>query len=588
MSQTQSESGIDRRTFLRRSGAGAIGTVGVIGAGSRLDHSPVGNAEAIAPIVIGGAVAGAGASAATGWALREYEVIGSDDPPEGLTPDALEQRVYETARTRKSTNASTFVDNMNILDGVGHAAYGDGKIAAIEALNDQESESEVQDAGIEGVNDYETTIKKNLLKGWNESVQELETLKNSVEEHDEVDDWFVAGYDQMDEDSYHIRDEGFDILTTEVELPDGENFEVYEVYHAGSNPDSTFSPLGREYNSGSGPDSEWSAVTVDEGEVVWLRHDEWTEIYDKIEETFDDVRDGIITWVEGVYGDVQSGELDTEDLLTPRELAEMTADEEDFDQAIADLMALNISVDLEREAEVYLPDVGATIYGSIATTDDGTLETGTYDPEDEDATYFLSYDISQGEGEWSAYDDGVDGGTVTFTEEPFEETVFFIDTVAGETAEVEYDDFSEEEEDEEWTVDIGDQLDDSITEIDVVEFYATVEETQYETIQLSREFEIVTFRDSDGEEYEGAEFTRSEPQSDDNYITEEEWQEQQERYEDLIEQYEDAQNSGGISLPGFDEFDDLGAGGLLGGGAVALVVIFALIQFAASLNPVTR
>ncbi|OYR59145.1 hypothetical protein DJ71_25355, partial [Halorubrum sp. E3] len=55
---------------------------------------------------------------ALGWALREYEVLGSDSPAEGLTADALEQQANQTSLTRQSTNASTIVDNGTILDGV--------------------------------------------------------------------------------------------------------------------------------------------------------------------------------------------------------------------------------------------------------------------------------------------------------------------------------------------------------------------------------------------------------------------------------------------------------------------------------------
>ncbi len=136
---------------------------------------------------------------------------------------------------------------------------------------------------------------------------------------------------------------------------------------------------------------------------------------------------------------------------------------------------------------------------------------------------------------------------LTFTADPFTDTVFHVYTVAGETVKVSADDFQEDHGDE-WTVDLSDDLDDGITEVDHIEYYAETEQTQYETIRLQEPFEIITYTDSDGDEYESADFERSEPHTDDNYITEEEWRDQQERHDELIEKYEDSQGGGGITI----------------------------------------
>ena len=120
--------GFNRRQFMRRLGATTLGAGAAYYGGSQYAGSPVQNGQAIAPLIIGAGVAG---SVALGWALREYEVLGSDAPAEGLTADVLKQQVYDVVRARKSNNESTFVDNRNILDGAKNVAYADGKIAAI-------------------------------------------------------------------------------------------------------------------------------------------------------------------------------------------------------------------------------------------------------------------------------------------------------------------------------------------------------------------------------------------------------------------------------------------------------------------------
>ena len=121
--------GINRRQFMHRVGASTLGAGAAYYGGTQYAGSPVQNGQAIVPLVAVGLAAGA---VSLGWALREYEIVGSDAPSEGLTADALKQQVYQTAKTRKSTNASAILDNQNILDGVKHNAYVEAKISAIE------------------------------------------------------------------------------------------------------------------------------------------------------------------------------------------------------------------------------------------------------------------------------------------------------------------------------------------------------------------------------------------------------------------------------------------------------------------------
>ena len=283
-------------------------------------------------------------------------------------------------------------------------------------------------------------------------------------------------------------------------------------------------------------------------------------LFEDITTKMQDVRNGLIMWVDGVYGDVQAGTIDTGELLTPREQAQLTTDDEDFPQAIADLQALNIAVDLDREAEVYLPDLDATIYGQFAYTGDTQLEVGTVDPNATDVdgnevypgSFYFTYDISRGEGTWGDYNSGIDGGLLTFTAEPYAETVYTVQTAAGETVEVTSSDFSDNG-DGTWTADLSGQLENAITSAEEIKFYSETGETQYETIQLDSTFEIRGFTDSDGNEYNKSNFERSEPQTDDNYISQEEWEEQQKRNEELIEKYEDSQSNGG-STTGISSF----------------------------------
>lgn len=539
--------GITRRTFVK--GAGATAGVAAVGMGSsRLEAGPVQEAEAIAPLVIYGAAIGS--SVAVGWALREFEVVGADAPPEGLTADALEDRLYQTVVTRKSTNASTFIDNQNILTGIEHVAYADGKVAAIDSLNEQNTQQTVQDAGLAAVDAYETTIKSNFLKSWNESVSELFALKGAVDSHPDMTFgslmtspyWGAGGY---------TNDYEFESLTQGTRahtLPDGSEMDLLTVQSADTGDfDYSYDPVEVVEPGGGFDPFYFPAPAVPfrtaYGNIDHLLYDEWSSVWTNINNTFEGVRNGLITWVEGVYSSVQSGELDTAELLTPRELAEMTTDDETFNQAVADLMALNVSVNLEREAEIRLPNIGATLYGSIAVSGDTTLSPGTIDPSADSLSYYFTYNVAEGEGTWDAYQAGVDGGNVTFTSEPFPSSSFIIETAAGESAEVTTSDFTDNG-DGTWTASLSAQLETAITEVSAVTYYAESTETDYQTVQLTSPFEIVIFRDSEGTEVASADYTSSAPQDDTNYITEEEWKAQEERYQELIDEYEESAGGG--------------------------------------------
>ena len=553
--------GLSRRDLLRRSAVGGATLAGVSAGAIRLDAGPVQESEAIAPIAAVGAVAaGTSVGLNVGWALREVDPLGINAPDQSDTADALINDAIGTATARKSTNASTIIDNKTIVEGIDSNAHAEGKLAAIEKINEQESQEKVEEAAHEAVEESLTTPLKNLIKSWNESVDEFETTYQMLADYDETSTGDVFNYEFSQTFSFP------DSKT--IELPNGEEIDerIIDLDEGGNSGwirDAEWGVIHRNDNSDN-PDGdpqffvpfrEYPEQDPDDA-TRYLEYDKWNDIYTDISNLKSEVKEGLTKYVDEVYGEVQAGELDTNDLLTPREQAELTSEDEDFPQAMADLQALNVGVDLEREAEIYLPDVEATVWGQLGYSGSYELQTGEVNPDNKDGAIYLTYDISQGQGQWSAYEQGIDGGELTFTAQPFPETIYYVDTVAGETVGLTAEDF-DETDDGEWTVDLSDDLDNAITEVDQIEYYAETEETQYETIPLQDEFEIITFSDSDGEEYESAEFESSEPHTDDNYITEEEWQEQQERNEELIEQYEDTQGAG--ILPDFDNMGDIPA-----------------------------
>ena len=539
-SDTDRPARLGRRTFVKGLGAAGAATVGL-----SVDDGFAQDAEAIAPLVAAGLVAG---SVGVGWALREFEVVGSDAPPEGLTADALNQQVYQTARTRKSENASTIVDNQNILDGVEHTAYTEAKVAAIEELNAGSSESAVLDAATAAIDTYETTVKKNLLNSWTESVRELESMLNSVGSHPDLSrtDVFKGRGAGSTESPVRVQSD------QAVTLPDGTEL---MVARAGYEPGAV--KTGHPADPGEYPgDFERVDVLYGGDSVGYLVLNEvWVPLYNETDTTFQNVRDGISTWVTSVYSDVQSGDIEISDLVTPRERAAMMADGEGTSQAIADLIALNVPVDAEREATITIQDTGATLPGTFALTDssDGPLESGTtYDPSTFTGDVYFTADMSLVEGDWSAINTSVDGGTITITSEPYEGTAIEVTTAASETVSVPAADWTDNG-DGTWSYDASNDLETAITNVDTARFVSTATETQYETLQLDGSFTVDKLVNTQsGEEVTTTSFSNSEPQTDSNYITQDEWDQLEQQNKELIEKYESSQSGGGIDLGQFD------------------------------------
>ncbi|MFC6716266.1 hypothetical protein ACFQHN_01585 [Natrialbaceae archaeon GCM10025896] len=518
------------------------------------------------------------------------DALTADEPPEGLTADALHEQTYQTVVKRESNNKSTFVDNRNIVEtGFEESLYSEGKIAAIEALNDQESEGDVEDAALEAMEDSATTVQKNFLKSWNESLSELDSLGAALNDHEDLDhkDALRLEFQDSTGNTYETPVEKD---AESYELADGSSFDLHKVYVEGYE-DEYITPVEMTaeediHVQASNPeDDEW---------LDYLIYEDWNDILTLLEDTVDDVRDGLITWVEGVYDDVQAGDLDTNELLTPREMAEMSS-EDGVNQAMADLMALNIPADLEREATISIDkgDYEAELSGTIAaTSEDETIESGeTYDPEDDlDGDVYFTYDLN-GEGEWFEYDaeKGVDGGEVDFTAEPLDDVTYQIVTEDDETAEVTRDDFKAYDSDDEeldelddtdadyWRVDVKDDLENAVVDIKRIDLRTEGDETQYETTLLTDKFTVERIENEDGEEEDSLDFERSEPQDDENYISEDEWKEMEDRNERLIEKYEEAKEEDEALIgPGFgdtvDEVKDSIVGLAIIGGVLLVMV----------------
>ena len=447
---------IDRRRFLQGVGVAGAAGVGLSGRGpARLGAGAVGGAQALPPFVV------AGAAATVGWALYESEILGSDPPVDGLGPEAFKQGAMETIRARKSNNKSTFVDNNNIADGIVHTAYTDGKIAAIEELNAESSLEDVQQAADDAASDYLATVQKNLLKSWNESVREFWTLFETQDQLDINSYDFLGNADEQSNDSQSDYNDN-EVTTT---LANGEEFSVKELEHLSLDSSGSNNRIRRKPMDFNSPNRD--IVARGDDETIAYLGAGWVEAYSGLVDAENEVLGGLQNWTANIYSEVQSGSIDVADLLTPREQAELLSGDEEYPQAVADLIALNIPVDPDREATISFTESDITISGLMAPTsppENGFVSGETYDPSASDWDLYFTYDPSRGAGGWSEAESDIPEGQLTFTDGPYEGVLYRVPTTTGDTVEVTAEDFTESESGGTWTADVSEQVSPTVTD----------------------------------------------------------------------------------------------------------------------------
>jgi len=546
---------LTRRQALK-TGAGAVAG-GAVLSGSDVGPldlggvSPTGEADAIAPIVVAGGIGAAGAGA---WFLHEVGVLAPDSPTDGLGPDALQQQIYQTALKRKSYNQSTFVDTENLIKYIPEAAFSKGKLAALEAINNDATESEAINAGQQAANSHFATIEENFMKSWNESLTELNNMIGSVESHSNLD-----LSDVIYIPTNNLPDPPIRVSSNPLQLRDGSEMEVKEWGNSWQGGQSYYDP--RDSN-----DKPMIVESPSGSTIEYLIPTPWNDVWSSMQSTFDDVLNNISMWVSNTYSEIQSGELSPDEYLSATDFANTIATDADQATAIGNFLALNVPGEYDHEMTVEFDD-GSVYQGFLATTDTTNvpeLSAGTSinpDATDTDGnalyeTWYLAYRPGSYIQPIDYYDAdyGIQGGTMRFTSDPTTDSdgnalgdsvEYAIETSKGEQATIAPADVTEETIDSTtyWTVDLSDQLDETIAEINRVRrIYVGENPDTYKTMVVNDPFTITEIDGTDSVTIE----QHREPQTDSNYITEEEWQEIQNQQEDLIDRWEDASQGGGL------------------------------------------
>jgi hypothetical protein len=345
---------MDRRTFLKTVGVGAGGlAVGASGVGP----SPVGESEAFLPVV-GAVGVGVLAGGALGFMIEsEYNVLGSDAPSDSLGPSALADQIAQRARTRKSTNQSTILDNRNLTTYIEEPAFVDGKVAAVEAINSGKTKSQIESAAKTAANAHFATVEKNLLSSWNESVSELKTMQNNgMSANLET---IAAGVTDGGAGDYQTITVG----TESVSLSDGTQYDVKAL--GIESRSGTCTPVSRGPEDANIGFMASIKLITDYPSVTYLKYSDWHGVWSDIQTAQQNVVNNLVTWVDTAYSNVSSGDLNPDELLTPTDLVDQYQGENSL--AVAHLQALNIPNAGDNEVQIKVSDqYDSTMQGLLA------------------------------------------------------------------------------------------------------------------------------------------------------------------------------------------------------------------------------
>jgi len=592
MSET-ADAKISRRTLMKGAGAAAV-TTGVA-ATAPPRYSPIGRAEALAPVVIGGAIVVTGATAFLAGALVNETLGPSNEGLDGYTGGLdLRRELYARSVELRDSNAGVAAVMNNRIQDSKNIAWIKGKAAAIEAMNEGKSSTEAETAALAANDEYYSTIQENLLNHWNSVVDRFEHYLTLAEEHSDTSGLELCdlgGLTNLVEyrpvaDSFYtangFKTGGYEEYT----LKDGRVMDVRVLYTYGVNSTGSDEWWYHLTQDGGDPtNSTYAAIhNTNKGEVAdpdsgdRVNPVEWTiQLYNDADTEHSTMASNLSAFVTDAYAGLQSGDISTADMIDPVTLASEYSSSYDstgyYGYAAAQLAMLGVPTDLAANAVIRLESDEVTISGTLFVSDpptEGLAVGSTYSPGSMgvgDVYFGYSPDSGSQEVDPALYGD-VDGGLWTLQEAPTTESVYNVYTNAGESATASPGDFTDNG-DGTYTVDLSSQLDSTIVGVQKV-ILTSKDGLPGELLEITQSFTIEELTNTKTGESAVAYVPESyNQQTSDVTLT-------QEQLEALLKVREDFDEmpagGGGIS---FDQFD---FGGIPGEGVVLFVVgIIALL-----------
>lgn len=583
----------DSNTYSRRqllhgaatAGAGAV----TLRAVDDTALDPTGEADAAiatgSAIVIGAAGVFVGAAATAALTGGGGSTKDGETAAEQTAKEALQVEMYGDIEDREEINRNSILSTDSLLQGLGtfdteqglaRLAFEEAQVKADEAIKAGKTQSEVQSAAKNEAMKKVATAQKQILEYWKISLNELGSFVSTINTEGYTMGDFITGY-LIQTDTYEQTFVDVIDAQTTVTLADGSTLDLPGYNTDNGNTQNYGIPSG----SGGTTTREMTIGTtmssLSEDQIRYLNVQEWTAVWDKTKSLESNLNSEIDAWVNTLYEQSQAGNLDLQEYVPPSVWRTRAVEESDTPKAIADLLALNVPVDLDREMTIsYTKDgIDWTASGWFAATQNPSngYEVGTsYTPQTDpvgNVYMTVHYSDLTGDVPASEYQAGIDGGILTLTSEPRENLVYELTTnktvqqdgeQVPETARISADQFSKNGSGN-WEADLS--LENSIAEVQELTVSVPEPDTddKYLQIVLKNQFTVEKIKDSDsGTPYQSATVEAPETSDPTNWRDNEDFKAAQERraefYDKMLERFEKVEN---------DQQPIFGGGSLFGG-----------------------
>ena len=373
MTQTQANddggggSRIGRRNFVRL-GIGAGAAAAGIGAGSGPAAAQTCDPEQSLSCSYGDEP-DYGLSYLVGRVKQHFGGLGTDEDYQEAQSDSIHLQSYYDATTIRAADDSVLTTLTNLVANAKSVAYQEGRAAFLEALNAGDTVATAESKGITAIKDYIAPNQANLVERRSVAMTQVEQAHTRAAEisgvsPNDIWEFYAPG---ISPSSYPIAS----FKTHEVTLVDGSTAtERYAYQPSGLNGEvehanviwKSFNDVGQKTN-----DIAVKSVPDDDkkGRKIINNRGRFQTVFDDLVTAHDEAKSELQAFASGIADTYQAGDIKTEDLVTPRDLWEMSSDDSETPYAAADLSGLGLEVNQNSAVVINLLNDGTSLEGTV-------------------------------------------------------------------------------------------------------------------------------------------------------------------------------------------------------------------------------
>ena len=390
-----------------------------------------------------------GVSYLIGRVKAHFFGLGTEDNYEQAEARSLYLQARSDAGLISAGNESVLTSITNLAENARSVAYQQGRAAYLEAVNDGTSPINALQPGRKAVQEYITPNQRNVIERWNVMFEQVKLIVDRARETEGTNpgkifnggDLNFAEVDPENPRSNHGQ-KNYTLVDGETMFADGMRWDKRGYF--GNN---VYAYIAIDETTRAGPNDDSGAGTVDlkadpetdgSEKIVVINHRPFKKALDSLKRAYEDAYSDLEAFAQGIQDEYVAGAIDTEDLVTPRDLWEMSSDDAENPYAAADLAGLGLEVNQSSSITVDLLDDERLIDGSVYLSQSPigeSLSVGTvYDPTasrqtDDDGNPTDSTDSYEGTVDdpvpldgltYIAYNTDDGGSTYSQIQQPFE------------------------------------------------------------------------------------------------------------------------------------------------------------------------